>query len=81
MAAVFAGLTCTALQLELFAIGLKTKLGHPVSWFISFECNDNVFVVSICDCCRSEVTEGMDEEQEIWKDNSNTNIPSECHIV
>ena len=56
MAAVFAGLTCTALQVECFAFRAKTKLGHSVCWFMSSECDDNVFVVSICDCCRSEVT-------------------------
>ena len=37
MAAVFAGLTCSSLQIEHFAIGTKTKPGHSVCWFISFE--------------------------------------------
>ena len=60
VAEVFAGLTCTALQVEHLAIDAKTKLGHSVRQLnhngIWSECEDNVFVVSICDCCRSEVT-------------------------
>ena len=40
MAAVFAGLTCTALQVECFAFRAKTKLGHSVCWFMSSECDD-----------------------------------------
>ena len=49
MAAVFAGLTCTALQVECFAIRAKTKLGHSVCWFILCRLN----VTTMCSLSQS----------------------------